>query len=180
MAAELAAKTGAKAKPAPTLKWLKSTPTAAPAASTSLEEKGLGPAAQQRAAAAASGGTSSETGVGGSSGGSSGGGSIQIKEPVLKSLRNAPSLPVAGASSSNPRDRPVMIEVLLNDRLGKKVRVKCNSNDTIGDLKKLGAAQLGTRPEKIRIQKWYTVYKDHIRLDDYEVHDGMSLELYYM
>lgn len=53
----------------------------------------------------------------------------------------------------------IMIEVLLDDRLGKKVRVKCNEDDTIGDLKKLAAAQLGTRPEKLRIQKWYTVYK---------------------
>ena len=52
-----------------------------------------------------------------------------------------------------------MIEVVCNDRLGKKVRVKCNEDDTIGDLKKLIAAQVGTRPEKIRIQKWYTVYK---------------------
>ena len=43
-----------------------------------------------------------------------------------------------------------MIEVILNDRLGKKVRVKCNEDDTIGDLKKLAAAQLGTRPEKLR------------------------------
>ncbi len=25
----------------------------------------------------------------------------------------------------------------------------------------------------------YTVYKDHITLEDYEVHDGMGLELYY-
>jgi hypothetical protein len=120
-----------------------------------------------------------------------------------------------------------MIEVVLNDRLGKKVcnagqglseacclpcpherkglhnvrgrfalqiRVKCNEDDTIGDLKKMVAAQTGaaaaqgfqavaavlllvesavlslphadhhactglpagTRPEKIRIQKWYT------------------------
>lgn len=72
-----------------------------------------------------------------------------------------------------------MIEVVLNDRLGKKVRVKCNSDDTIGDLKILAAAQLGTRPEKLRIQKWYTTYKDHSRLDDCEVHDGMGLELYY-
>jgi ubiquitin-like protein 5 len=83
-----------------------------------------------------------------------------------------------------------MIEVVLNDRLGKKVRVKvkypfsfflcCNTislahyfiffsltlrfseDDTIGDLKKIVAAQIGTRPEKIRIQKWYNVYKDRI------------------
>ncbi|KAL0023296.1 hypothetical protein WJX77_004317 [Trebouxia sp. C0004] len=47
-----------------------------------------------------------------------------------------------------------MIEVILNDRLGKKVRVKCNEDDTVGDLKKLVAAQTGTRPDKIRIQKW--------------------------
>jgi len=36
-----------------------------------------------------------------------------------------------------------MIEVILNDRLGKKIRVKCNEDDTIGDLKKLVAAQTG-------------------------------------
>lgn len=75
--------------------------------------------------------------------------------------------------------RDLMIEVICNDRLGKKVRVKCNPEDTIGDLKKLLAAQIGTRPEKLRIQKWYTVYKDHITLEDYEIHDGMGLELYY-
>ncbi|GFZ05846.1 ubiquitin-like protein 5 [Actinidia rufa] len=68
-----------------------------------------------------------------------------------------------------------MIEVVLNDRLGKKVRVKCNDDDTIGDLKKLVAGQTGTRADKIRIQKWYTVYKDHITLRDYEIHDGMGL-----
>jgi len=79
---------------------------------------------------------------------------------------------------------------------------------------------VGTRPEKIRIQKWYTVFKvrlapghkqdlilttdcrcvrgltallstklpsdfacpifqDHITLEDYEIHDGMGLEMYY-
>lgn len=72
-----------------------------------------------------------------------------------------------------------MIEVILNDRLGRKIRVKCNPTDTIGDLKKLVAAQTGTRPEKIRIQKWYITYKDHITLQDYEINDGMGLELYY-
>lgn len=72
-----------------------------------------------------------------------------------------------------------MIEIVLNDRLGKKVRVKCNEDDTVGDLKKLVAAQTGTRPEKIRIQKWYNIFKDHITLADYEIKEGMSLELYY-
>jgi len=84
-----------------------------------------------------------------------------------------------GLVRARGRKSGTMIEVVLNDRLGKKVRVKCNEDDTIGDLKKLVAAQTGTRPEKIRIQKWYTIYKDHITLGDYEIHDGMGLELYY-
>ena len=72
-----------------------------------------------------------------------------------------------------------MIEITVNDRLGKKVRVKCNEDDTIGDLKKLIAAQTGTRWDKIVLKKWYTIFKDHITLQDYEIHDGMGLELYY-
>lgn len=72
-----------------------------------------------------------------------------------------------------------MIEITCNDRLGKKVRVKCNPEDTIGDLKKLIAAQTGTRFDKIVLKKWYTIFKDNITLADYEIHDGQNLELYY-
>ncbi|BFZ55376.1 ubiquitin-like modifier hub1 [Savitreella phatthalungensis] len=72
-----------------------------------------------------------------------------------------------------------MIEVICNDRLGKKIRVKCNEDDTIGDLKKLVAAQSGTAADRIVLKKWYTTFKDHISLADYEIHNGMSLELYY-
>lgn len=46
-----------------------------------------------------------------------------------------------------------------------------SGDDTIGDLKKLVAAQTGTRHDKIVLKKWYTVFKDHITLDDYEIHD---------
>ncbi|KAJ9462028.1 Ubiquitin-like protein 5 [Diplonema papillatum] len=74
---------------------------------------------------------------------------------------------------------PRMIEIILNDRLGHKVRLKCNDDDTIADVKKLCAAQIGTRPEKLRIQQSYQVFKDHITLGDYEIRDGMGLELYY-
>lgn len=102
------------------------------------------------------------------------------------------------------QEQPTLLRSL---RFHLQIRVKCNEDDTIGDLKKLVAAQTGklmhllpacikeeeikvwvkpgrrkfagTRPEKIRIQKWYTVYKDHITLADYEIHDGMGLELYY-
>lgn len=53
------------------------------------------------------------------------------------------------------------------------------SDDTIGDLKKLISAQTGTHWEKLVLKKWYNIYKDHITLQDYEIHDGMNLELYY-
>ncbi len=72
-----------------------------------------------------------------------------------------------------------MMEVVLNDRYGKKARVKCYPSDTIATLKRLAAAQLGTKAEKIRLQKSYTVFKDHIALQDYQILDGMNLELYY-
>ncbi|XP_053449143.1 ubiquitin-like protein 5 [Nycticebus coucang] len=72
-----------------------------------------------------------------------------------------------------------MIEVVCNDRLGKKVHVKCNTSDTTGDLKKLIAAQTGTCWNKIVLKKGYTIFKDHMSLEYYEIHDGMNLELYY-
>jgi ubiquitin-like protein 5 len=72
-----------------------------------------------------------------------------------------------------------MIEIIANDRIGKKVRVKCFSTDTIYNLKQLIAAHIGTKPEKIKLQNAYTVYKDKITLKDYEIHDGSSIELYY-
>uniref|UniRef100_A0A9J8BYQ0 Ubiquitin-like protein 5 n=1 Tax=Cyprinus carpio carpio TaxID=630221 RepID=A0A9J8BYQ0_CYPCA len=56
---------------------------------------------------------------------------------------------------------------------------KISQEDTIGDLKKLISAQTGTRWDKIVLKKWYTIFKDHVSLGDYEIHDGMNLELYY-
>lgn len=74
---------------------------------------------------------------------------------------------------------PVLIEVVVNDRMGRKQRIKCSPKDTVFDLKKLTAAQIGTRPEKIRLQKSSVIYKDHLSLEDYEIKDGMGLEMYY-
>lgn len=71
---------------------------------------------------------------------------------TIISKQQTPSAPVACYGLVHVPSRQYMI-------VTRKVRVKCNEDDTIGDLKKLIAAQVGTRPEKIRIQKWYTVYK---------------------
>ena len=85
---------------------------------------------------------------------------------------------LAPAAPSLP-DYLLMIEVVCNDRLGKKVRVKCLPEDTVGDFKRLLAAQIGTNAAKIVLKKGYITFKDHISLDDYEIHDGSNLELYY-
>ncbi|WFD28795.1 ubiquitin-like modifier hub1 [Malassezia nana] len=74
-----------------------------------------------------------------------------------------------------------MIEVIANDRLGRKGTFILSNNhpeDTVGDLKKLIAAQTGTAPQKIILKKAYSTFKDHITLADYEIHDGDSLELH--
>jgi ubiquitin-like protein 5 len=38
---------------------------------------------------------------------------------------------------------------------------------------------LRARVAHARRARRYNVYKDHITLEDYEIHDGMGLELYY-
>ena len=48
-----------------------------------------------------------------------------------------------------------MIEIIANDRVGKKVKVKCFANDTIFNLKQLISAHIGTKPEKIKLQYKY-------------------------
>ena len=72
-----------------------------------------------------------------------------------------------------------MIEVIVNDRMGQKVRVKCSEEDTIEELKMLISAHIGIWPEKIRLQKGHVVFKDHITVGDYEIKDGSGIEMYY-
>ena len=81
--------------------------------------------------------------------------------------------------AQNTSVNPVMIEVFVNDRMGRKERIKCCPGDTIRDLKKLVAAKTGTRWERIKLQKGYSVYKDAITLEDYEVKHGFGFEMYY-
>lgn len=72
-----------------------------------------------------------------------------------------------------------MIAITVNDRLGKKVRILCNEDDTIGDIKKVIAVKTGTRPDRLILKKWYKIFKDELTLWDYEIGDGSNLELYY-
>lgn len=47
-------------------------------------------------------------------------------------------------------DAPKMIEIICNDRTGTRVHVKCRADDTIGDVKKIIAAQSGHRADKVQ------------------------------
>ncbi|WWC62157.1 ubiquitin-like protein 5 [Kwoniella dejecticola CBS 10117] len=97
---------------------------------------------------------------------------------VPSSSGGPPMRPPAAAPSAPSLASMRFIEVIANDRMGRKVRVKCLATDTVGDLKKLIAAQTGTTAQKIQLKKWYTNFKDHVSLQDYEINDGMSLEMY--
>ncbi|WVW84110.1 ubiquitin-like protein 5 [Kwoniella bestiolae CBS 10118] len=100
------------------------------------------------------------------------------KAPPSGPSGGPPARPPAAAPSAPSAASMRFIEVIANDRMGRKVRVKCLATDTVGDLKKLIAAQTGTTAQKIQLKKWYTNFKDHVSLQDYEINDGMSLEMY--
>ena len=68
--------------------------------------------------------------------------------------------------------------ISVSDRLGSKTTVSCYNTDTIKQLKEKIAKKLGARPEKIKLQKWNIVYQDHITIYDYDLSDGMNLEMY--
>lgn len=74
---------------------------------------------------------------------------------------------------------PVVIEIVVNDRMGRKEKIKCHPDELIIDFKRLISAQIGTRAEKIRLQKASIIFKDHLTLSDYEIKDGAGLEMYY-
>lgn len=72
-----------------------------------------------------------------------------------------------------------LIQVVANNRLGGKVKVWVDSEDTVEVLKKMIAAQMGTDWQKIVLKVGqYQTLKDQISLGDYEIHHGTSVEMY--
>ena len=72
-----------------------------------------------------------------------------------------------------------MIEIYVNDHQSHRERIKCNPTDKIGDLKKLIAFKIGTKPEKIRLSFGNKVLSDNVTLDDYEIHQGTQITMSY-
>ena len=82
------------------------------------------------------------------------------KKKREEDLKNRPKKPHELKIQPPPASQNRMMEVIVNDRLGQKVRVKCMPEDTIGELKMLISAHTGVRAEKIRLQKSHVIYKD--------------------
>ncbi|KAL8678098.1 MAG: hypothetical protein Q9186_005537 [Xanthomendoza sp. 1 TL-2023] len=71
-----------------------------------------------------------------------------------------------------------MIIVNVNDRLGTKVAIPCLASDTIGDFKKMVAAQNGRRPHEIMLKRQgERPFKDILTLEDYGISNGVQLDL---
>jgi ubiquitin-like protein 5 len=83
-------------------------------------------------------------------------------------------------ASQDGEEKAAMMHIHCDDRMGKKVQVECAADASVAQLKDILAERLGVAADRIRLQKATRTLKNAIRLSDYEVHDGSSLELYYM
>ena len=71
-----------------------------------------------------------------------------------------------------------LIRLFINNRLGTKTEISCSPSDTIGAVKKFAAIRLGTKPDAMILKRQSErPLKDALTLEDYEIHDGASLEL---
>ncbi|CAI0412299.1 unnamed protein product [Linum tenue] len=59
----------------------------------------------------------------------------------------------------------------MSDRQWKKAMMECNEDDIIENLKKQVATHTATKAKKIRSQKFYTIYTDHVTLKNYGIHN---------
>jgi hypothetical protein len=73
----------------------------------------------------------------------------------------------------------VMIEVIANDRLGKKVRVKCDSEDTVGDLKVIIAAPSLRRIYPHSLNN-FLIAETYCGSDGYRLAEDCSQEMVYI
>ncbi|KAG9392619.1 hypothetical protein J8273_6087 [Carpediemonas membranifera] len=96
----------------------------------------------------------------------------------------SPSVDCGQSDDEIPRtsrqDCMVRISVRVDDRMQQnKTFVQVDDEDTILVMKKAVATKIGTRAEKIRLQKAGEILQNHLTLQDYEIHDKTNVELYY-
>ncbi len=90
-------------------------------------------------------------------------------------------------SSAAPKPKPApkpkvggeeMIIVHVNDRLGTKAAIPCFPSDQIKQFKVMVAMRIGREPHEILLKRQgQRPFKDHLTLDDYEISNGVQLDL---
>lgn len=71
-----------------------------------------------------------------------------------------------------------MIIVHVNDRLGTKAAIPCLPSDTIRQFKIIVAARIGREPHEILLKRQgQRPFKDMLSLADYEISNGVQLDL---
>ena len=71
-----------------------------------------------------------------------------------------------------------MIIVHVNDRLGTKAAIPCLASDSIRNFKIMVAARIGREPHEIMLKRQgMRPFKDMLTLADYEISNGVQLDL---
>lgn len=108
--------------------------------------------------------------------------SPRSKRPRARESRDAPdtSKPPARAPAAAGGAKPglEMIIVHVNDRLGTKAAIPCLPSDTIRQFKIIVAAKIGREPHEILLKRQgMRPFKDMLTLADYEISNGVQLDL---
>ncbi|KAI0911055.1 ubiquitin-related domain-containing protein [Ustulina deusta] len=95
-----------------------------------------------------------------------------------KSAETDTSKPPARAPAAPVASGEEMIIVHVNDRLGTKAAIPCFASDRIKEFKIMVAARIGREPHEILLKRQgQRPFKDMLTLADYEISNGVQLDL---
>ncbi|KAI8634033.1 ubiquitin-like protein [Xylariaceae sp. FL1651] len=104
--------------------------------------------------------------------------SSSSKKPKKKPADADTSKPPTRAPAAPVAPSEEMIIVHVNDRLGTKAAIPCLASDRIKDFKIMVAARIGREPHEILLKRQgQRPFKDMLTLADYEISNGVQLDL---
>ncbi|KAI0874216.1 ubiquitin-related domain-containing protein [Hypoxylon argillaceum] len=104
--------------------------------------------------------------------------SSSSKKTKKKSAETDTSKPPTRAPAAPVVSGEEMIIVHVNDRLGTKAAIPCFASDRIKEFKIMVAARIGREPHEILLKRQgQRPFKDILTLADYEISNGVQLDL---
>jgi hypothetical protein len=106
--------------------------------------------------------------------------------PALKPQGSVPhqndpkSTPTQDNAAKNPKQdqpKPKLINLRVSDRMGTTLKVAVLQSDTIFKVKQQIGMKIGRRPERMTLSRAKINLKDNVTVSDYELADGVNLEL---